>query len=245
MIFPFFSLLRRNEVLLAGICVAALSGCADKSHLKTTPTAPIQFVSNAQQTAEVVAALEIGDTKRALKLLKPMIKRDPANAQFRTLETSIKGNPETILGSQSFEYAVKPGDRMQALSQRFMGDPLKFFLLARYNGLKNGQLISGQKIRIPGKAPVAEPGPVARAKPKPVPATAKPSRPDIVVVKPKANPVHAATLRGRGLAALNRGKVADAVIMLRKAQAVDPANSAIRRDLERAERLLASVKARK
>lgn len=235
--------LRHPGVLLVGIFVAILSGCASTSELETTPAVQGQF-SDAQQISEVVAALETGNTKRARKLLKPMQKRDPANAQFRTLKMSMEGDPASILGSQAFAYTVQRGDAMTALSKRFLGDPLKFFLLARYNGMKDAHLAPGQVIRIPGTAPVAAPAPATRDRPKPEPSVGS-SPPKAAPTVRKANPVLASSLRGRGLAALNRGRVAEAVITLRKAQAADPEDIAIRRDLQRAERLLASVKARK
>lgn len=232
------------QTLLVGTFIATLGGCAATPSGQTPPAAAIQFVSNEQQISEVVAALEMGDTKQARKLLKPMQKREPANGQFRTLQMSMDGNPTEILGTRSFAYTVKQGDRLPTLSNRFLGDPLKFFILARFNGLKDAKIVSGQIIRIPGVAPVAEPAPVTRAKRVPTPPVAT-TRPSVVPTVPKANPGLATTLRGRGLAALNRGNVAEAVAILRRAKAADPGNNIIQRDLARAERLAASVKARK
>lgn len=230
--------------LLAGAIIATLGGCASKPGIQAKPEVKIQFVSNAQQISQVVAALETGDTKRARNLLKSMQKRDPTNVQLQTLKMSLEANPTSILGTKSFAYTVKSGDRMTALSNRFLGDPLKFFLLARFNGLKDAQVTPGQIIQIPGNAPLADPVPLTRTRPKPAQSIA-PTRPTAAPIALKANPALATSLRGRGLAALNRGNITQAVAILRRAQAADPANNIIRRDLERAERLSALVEARK
>jgi Flp pilus assembly protein TadD len=52
-------------------------------------------------------------------------------------------------------------------------------------------------------------------------------------------------LRTQGLAALNKGSASRAVQLLRRAAALDPDNAVIRQDLARAERIEATVKARR
>lgn len=240
----YFSYSRFSKSLIVGIFIATLGGCANTQASPKVSAGQTQFVSNTQQIAQVVQALEGGDAKAARKLLKPMQKRDPGNTQFQTLKMSLDADPTNILGKKSFAYIVKRGESMTALSDRFLGDPLKFFLLVRFNGLKDSRLVPGQIIRIPGVAPNSEPLPVTRSRPVPKPTVAA-KKPVSAPPVAKSNPVLATTLRGRGLAALNRGSVNEAVATLRKAIAADPGNSAIRRDLERAERLAASVKARK
>jgi hypothetical protein len=51
-------------------------------------------------------------------------------------------------------------------------------------------------------------------------------------------------MRSAGLAALNRGAVKQAVGLLQRAHALDPGNAVILRDLQRAERIAATVRAR-
>jgi len=80
--------------------------------------------------------------------------------------------------------------------------------------------------------------PSARAAPSPretSPAPAeKPSR--------GAQTAQAAKLRTQGLTELNRGNVESAVRLLRQAQALDPDNALIARDLERAQRISRAVR---
>lgn len=84
------------------------------------------------------------------------------------------------------------------------------------------------------------PAPRPRAA-EPAPPTARHPSPPAAAPDHKAaagaDPARAARLRGRGLEALNRGAVSQAVALLSEAARLDPANALIRRDLERARRI--------
>ena len=227
----------------------ALAACSQtpRPGAKKPPT--IQTVGNAQQYADVTGALEAGDVKRARKLLKKMAARDPTDLRVLTLRQSIDGDPVALLGATAYSYLVRRGETMASLAQRFLGDSLKAHLLVRYNSLKDGRIIARQVIRIPGIEPVAAPV-VVRPKSEPqqptaAPSTVTPSRRPPTSAAPAANPALAATLRGQALAALNQGRVASAIMTLRRARTADPANAAVQRDLIRAERLYATIRARK
>jgi len=113
------------------------------------------------------------------------------------------------------------------LAGRFLGDPLLFYALARYNGLRSPESLSaGQVLRIPGT-------------PK-----AKPTRPTAptVVAGPTRDPARANKLRADALDQLNGGTIEQAISLLRQAQQLDPGSEAIRRDLDRATRLHAAIR---
>lgn len=224
----------------------ALAACSQTPRPGAKTPLTIQAVGNAQQYADVIGALEAGDVKRARKLLKKMAARDPTDLRVLTLRQSIDGDPVALLGATAYSYLVRRGETMASLAQRFLGDSLKAHLLVRYNSLKDGRIVAGQVIRIPGIEPVAAPV-VVRPKSEPQQPTAAPSAvaPSRRPAVPAANPALAATLRGQALAALNQGRVAAAVMTLRRARTADPANAAVQRDLIRAERLFATIRARK
>lgn len=233
------------------ILAVALGACGQPPRPGTRP-ALVQQIGNERQIDDVVAALKLGDVKRARKMLKEMARRDPADRRVATLREGLEGDPEKLLGAIFFTYRVESGEQLTTLSQRFLGDRLKFYLLARYNGLKADALQTGQLIRIPGFAPVpkprAEPRPDPRpnARPDVRPAAPPTARPSLVApAPPTLNPAAAGQLRRQALAALNRGAVANGVLMLRRAHALDPANVTIKNDLARAERLLVAVRARR
>jgi tetratricopeptide (TPR) repeat protein len=63
-------------------------------------------------------------------------------------------DPVEVLGKEKFPYKVQPGDTLSRIARRFLGEPLKFYVLARYNGIRSSdRLEAGQVINIPGKKP--------------------------------------------------------------------------------------------
>lgn len=229
-------------------------GVAACSH---APAAPPQLGA-AQPAAEseidaILLLLDQGDVGAAKKRIAAALKRDPMNPSMQVLRDSIERDPKDLLGPASFAYTTKDGDTMSGLAQRFLGNRLKAYQLARYNGIaKPAALAAGQALRIPGEPPRIEPA--KRPEPRSAPAasapakprvTAKPVPPRAPAPAPKANPAAAQQARAAGLAALNAGGVWRAVGLLRRAAALDPGNPAIARDLARAERIAATVKARR
>ena len=233
----------------------ALAACSKTPAPKTAAAAPAAMVTTAEIGA-VQALLMQGDRKGAEKALKPLLKRQPARAELVLLQTSLEGNAKEQLGPVNYPYTVRAGDTVEALAERTLGNRLKAYQLARYNDLQGTlTLTPGQVLRIPGSPPRPKPAPAAAVerpsrpapsapRPKPVaaaPAVAAPA----AATKPAANPAAAQRARGAGLAALNRGAVNDAVNLLARAQALDPGNALIARDLQRAQRIAATVKSRK
>ncbi|AYJ85939.1 LysM domain-containing protein [Sphingomonas paeninsulae] len=238
---------------LAVSAMIALAACSSSSVIHRPDM--IQPISNRAQFDDAVALLVDGDVKAARKMLSMMAKRDPSDQQTAALIASLDADPVAALGTKSFAYRVQPGDHMTSLAQRFLGDRLKFYLLARYNSIDvPKKIVTGQTLRIPGTAPPV----VAAPPPRPIvnvpvhppvapPVEAKPV-PKPPVTAPLATPLtlhRAAQLRGAGLAALNAGKVDRAVTLLRQAAALDHDSPAIRTDLARALRIQATVAARR
>lgn len=239
----------------ATILAAALAACsAGPSRVQNArPALPTKG-------SEIDVALELlmnGDEKGAQKQLKTVLRRDPMNADARLLSDSISRDPKDLLGPQSYPYIARAGDTVVGLAQRFLGSRLKAYQLLRYNGLNAPALLSaGQIVQIPGELPRVEPvrrpeasssrpSPAAAApKPRSLPTKTTASMTNAVAAHP-TNPTAARQLRGAGLAELNQGNIARAVGLLRRAAALDPANPMIAHDLARAERIAATVKARR
>jgi tetratricopeptide (TPR) repeat protein len=214
--------------------------------------APRSVGGAAPFRSPIDAAIDLlnqGDEKGAQKQLKPLLRANPNDPAANVLLESIQRDPVELLGAKSFSYKAQPGDTMLALSQRFLGNRLKFYQLARYNHLdKPAELAVGTMLRIPGEEPRAappSPEPIANRNGTSPPASqvkSKAKAPDSAAI-PSANPAAAFKLRGLGLTALNQGQVASAVALLRRASALDPTNSLIARDLARAERIARTVRA--
>ena len=235
---------RLRGPLLCAAMIMALGACAQHPR-PGVPPALVQQIDNGQQVDDVIGALKLGDVDRARKLLTTMARRDPADRSVATLLEGLDGDPLKLLGSVAFSYRVEGAEQLTALSQRFLGSRLKFYLLARYNGLTSDALKSGQILRIPGVAP--SPMPRADTRPEPRPAAIPAARARRAAASPVATSDAAAAgrLRVQALAALNSGAVANAVGLLRRAHSLAPSSMPIQRDLARAERLLAAVKARR
>lgn len=226
--------------------LAALAACS-----KGPPPQPAAVAAPlAESEIEGVQALLMqGDRKGAEKSLKSLLKRAPMNPKLQLLRDSIAGDPKELLGPTSYPYTVRLGETIEQLAERLLGNRLKAYQLARYNDLANpSALTAGQILRIPGSPPRPKPQP-APERPRPTPPAAvrpKPAAPTpaSVPAKPVANPAAAQRARSAGLAALNRGAVKQAVGLLQRAHALDPGNAVILRDLQRAERIAATVRAR-
>lgn len=239
--------------LLLAIVALGLAGCASKPGGEAARPAMVQQLSNAQELGDVVSLLDQGEEKAARKKLAAMLKRDADDASSRKLLESITADPVATLGSTDFAYRVEPGETMQGIAQHFLGDRMKFYLLARYNQLAvPATLKPGQTIRVPGIRPKEAPPAPSRPRPEPTPAPAPPPKPAPSATAPAlppaprtADPRRAAQLRSAGLTALNREQVGNAVRLFGQALRLDPGNALIERDLDRARRLQATVRARR
>lgn len=233
---------RRTIVLAAAL---ALAGCASGPK----PSAVSVPASSAQSVEAIAEHLNQGDVSAARKLIKSGLKRDPKNPSLALLRDSIARDPVELLGPQSFDYVVKPGDTLVGIAQRYLGNRLLTYQLARYNGIENPTtLTAGQTLRIPGirqapprrTATPAPPTPSAPSAPR-----AQPPKHAVAPPAARSNPAAARQLRTQGLAALNKGSATRAVQLLRRASALDPANSVIKADLARAERIETTVRSRR
>ena len=233
---------RTLGIVALALSVAACSG-------RPAPVAPVSAVAPtpADEAGPINQLLLAGDTAAARKRIKAALRRDPMNASVQLLRDSLDRDPQELLGPQSYPYAVRAGDTIPDLAQRFLGNRLKAYQLGRYNTLKPPYLlVPGQALRIPGTPPRIEPA----RRPDPVPVRAAPSASVAPKAAPKpvapvANPAIGRQFRAAGLAALNEGNVARAVGLLRRASAADPGNPLIARDLARAQRIAQTVRARR
>ena len=235
---------------LMAVITLLLAACGGSGmRVKSVPAPPAKAAPSSVDAA--FDLLMAGDEAAARKQLNLIIKHDPNNARAQLLLDSMELDPVELLGPQSYSYTVRAGDTMSGLAQALLGNRLKAYQLLRYNKLKAPvQLRFGDIVRIPGTPPrpdpVRRPEPTApRAAPVPSPQASKAKVAPAAPSAPSANPVAARQARAAGLAALNQGNVARAVGLLRRAAALDPGNALIARDLARAERIAATVRAKR
>lgn len=240
---------------LALTVALTLAGCA-ATQRATPPAGPAAAPEDSgnwrgrERVTRAIAALNRGDPQAARRELMAVLRRDSGDVVARQLLQQIDSDPRVLLGQENYSYTLRAGESLTTIAQRALGNPMLFYALARYNNIAvPSSVVPGQTILIPGRRPAPPPPP--RPEPRPIPSrptpgpaatpAPAPSRP-----APQAtNPALAARLRGQGLAALNGGAVDRAVMLLRRASALDPGNAAIRADLGRALRIQGTVRSRR
>jgi hypothetical protein len=225
---------QKSRVFVAVLAALAASACSHLPDMASISgdTATTPAASPRDRVRAAVELLGQGDERRARTELRAVLEVQPNNAIALRLMQQIEEDPQTLLAGTARAYTVRNGESMSQIAERFLGDGLLFYALARYNGIEApDQLAAGQTLMIPRR-------PGAAASERAVLEIA-PVEPPAANASPRAN-----QLRLQGLQHLNSGRVDSAVALLRQAQALDGDNPAIQRDLDRAVRLQASLRAR-
>jgi LysM repeat protein len=240
----------RPAIVVVIVALAAACSNAPRPHA----SAGAMPSGSQSEVAAIASLLDAGEAGKAKKRVTAALKRDPSDANLMLLRDSIDRSPQELLGPNHYAYTVQQGDTFPVLAQRFLGNRLKAYQLARYNGISGpGVLMAGQVLQIPGQlarveAPrhIDRPSDPAKGPPRAriAPAARATALPP-AMAHAGMNPVAARQARSAGLAALNEGNPGRAVGLLARAAALDPGNPAIARDLQRAQRINATVKARK
>lgn len=238
---------RSVRLALTGFSLALLSACASMPDVAGMgilaggqgETAPVELTPR-ERVRQAVELLGVGEERQATTHLRAALSEQPNNVTARRLLEQVEGDPQRLLGSNAYSYTVRQGETMSVLAQRFLGDPLLFYALARYNGLTApNQLRAGQSLMIPVRPGIS----VATASALPRAAAAVSPEPGGAPTL-ASNAVRANQLRLQGLEQLNAGSIDRAVQLLSQARALDGGNAAIERDLNRALRIQASMNSR-
>lgn len=229
--------MKARTLLLSAVAAASLAACAQTpkdSPLAAAPKETAAPLAPADRTRHAIDLLNQGRVAEARPVLDAALAEDPDNKVAKRLMEQLDADPKTLITGTAKPYTVGPGETLSMLAGRFLGDPLLFYALARYNGFAAPAHVQpGHVIKIPRNVRPA----TASAKPKPAASTAKAEAP----AAPRRDPARAAQLRASGLDQLNRGAPGKAVSLLQQALLADPGNSVIQRDLARAQRIQASL----
>ncbi len=123
---------------------------------------PAQAKAQAQKLAlEAIDQLQNGDETGARTTLASALRLDAANELAKKMLDQVDADAQKELGPTFFRYTVQRDESLSKLAQQYLGDRLRFYILAKYNDIANpSRLAAGQVIKIPGKAP--PPGAAAR-----------------------------------------------------------------------------------
>ena len=251
--------LRRRLILVTGLA-AVLAGCA--SAPKPPPPAavpppspapvesgPVTFsalpglspTQRGERAQVLLGAGQLGPARAEIDALLADAPQDPVG---RSLMRQITEDPRHLLGGQAVSHTVVQGETLPGLAERYLGDRTLFWALARYNGLPvPNALHPGQVLQIPRPAERR-----AATRSSHGAGEARGDHPAVPAAKPAQaalrDPVRAGRLRGAALEALSRGEADRAVALLHQALQADPDNAAVKRDLDRAERIRSQLHAR-
>ncbi len=150
---------------------------------------PPDSLTPSQRVRKALEQLEHGEYENARLQLTWALQEKPTLQIATNLLQQMDADPIDHLGMKSFFYDVEPGDSLSIIAKKFLNDPLKFVILARYNKLENpSKLAPGQRIRVPGVMPERK-----RPKPKPKP---KPPQPEAEAAPMVQEPVEPAASSG-------------------------------------------------
>jgi len=225
----------------AAMALVAASACSHVPNLgeMMEPGAPGPVLSERDRVRAAIELLSAGEERRAQQELRAVLRDHPGNNAARRLMDQIERDPRELLRGEPRPYTVRRGETMALLAERYFGDPLLFYALARYNDVAAANDLSeGQVLIIPRR-----PGERVTTTAANVPPANAPAAQSAVVATPPrtAESARANQLRLQALQDLNAGRVDTAVSLLRQARALDDANPAIQRDLDRALRLQQSL----
>lgn len=99
---------------------------------------------------QIIGMLEDGKYADAAIELKYYLIKNPKDPTASNLLKQLTYDPLTMLGSPARKYTVQPGDTLGGIAAKFLGNPLDFVILARYNRIKRSKdLQAGQVLDLP------------------------------------------------------------------------------------------------
>ena len=122
------------------------SGKAGSEERKESASKPAPLLSLKQ----IIRLIETGEHEQARAALETFLAKDPKNQAARNLQRQLTIDPVKALGPAVSTYTVQPGDTLGGLAAKFLGNPMNFIILGRYNHIERGQdLRVGQTLKIP------------------------------------------------------------------------------------------------
>ncbi|MEW5824140.1 MAG: tetratricopeptide repeat protein [Pseudomonadota bacterium] len=159
-------MIRRLSLLTLPLLLG-LAGCANNptegepepgpAQPPKAETAPSEKRTDTTQDSpdlrQIVKQLQEGQNRSARTALQRYLERNPNQPTAKSLLQQLDTDPVVLLGKAHTTHTVQPGDSLGELAARYLGDPIKFVALARYNGIARPKALNvGQVLRIPTSA---------------------------------------------------------------------------------------------
>lgn len=154
----------------------------DEPTTQETPPPPCPVESARELERDAIELLDRGQTDEARHLLDCALRDNPDSRRATLLIRQLEADPVALLGARHYMYTVRARETLSQIAQDRLGDGLQFVILARYNDIPvPANLAAGQRIKIPGKRPAAEPRSVDTP-------PDEPAEPETPVSEPAAQP---------------------------------------------------------
>lgn len=214
------------------LVLLGVSGCAQVDQVKSRlgqrfgEHGSATFVPAATRTAPASAEpaslasivnedLQRGHYDAGEKALRRYLAVHPADHAAQALLRQLTADPEQVLGRSWHAHLVQAGDSYSTLAARYLGDPGRFLILARYNGSNNPSILRvGTTVRVPASATGPAPAAADAAAAEHTPAEATPPV--------ESTSAKASRLQKESLALRDQGHPQQALDRLGQALAIDP-----------------------
>ncbi len=99
---------------------------------------------------QITKMLDDGKFEEARHQLTFYVRKHPDDEAAKSFLHQVSVDPKEELGPPAHKYKVKPGDTLGGIAAHYLGNPMQFVILARYNDIKRSRdLRVGQSLSIP------------------------------------------------------------------------------------------------
>ncbi len=185
----------------------------------------------------IIDMLEQGKLEKGRRVLQWYLHVHPDSPTAESLLAQLEADPREALGPPAREYAIREGDTLGALAAEHLGNPMKFVILARYNGIDvSRNLRVGQVIKLPA----SDHG----EKTEKMPRSEDAGRDEKTAEAPAGGaPEYAPAAldhQATGLEALERGEDKTAYLAFKRAVAIEPTLQPAKRHMQALARQIAT-----
>ena len=123
---------------------------ASQTESAKVPTFAVLTANDRVQNA--IALLNEGDVQKAEKELADALVIEPNNRAARKLMQQLHETPADFFEEQEyFEYVLGPNETLFTVAEKFLEDPLEFYMLAKLNNIKYpNSMVPGKMLIVPG-----------------------------------------------------------------------------------------------
>jgi tetratricopeptide (TPR) repeat protein len=115
-------------------------------------------VTADERVKNAIALLNSGEEQQAERELADALVIAPNNLSARKLMRQIHESPDSFFEQDEyFEYQLKSNETLVGIAEKFLDDPLEFYMLAKLNDIDHPDaIVPGKVLMIPGNQDLAE-----------------------------------------------------------------------------------------